>query len=141
MACAQRHKKQINSKQVLPIKHIGIQRKNIHPIETTQIHTVMTGLPHRLMESVDTTVFTEEVPSSFITELIQAQRTLLRLDIQRFGGDDFAAHHGALARADGAVAAQAFGYLLAGIGELYRAAVTAALVVLGHNSISPMNTA
>ena len=70
------------SQQMFPIKHIGIQRKHIHTIETTQIDPVMAGFSHRLMESVDAAVL-QRSAWRFFLRTGKTPEPLRRLDLQR----------------------------------------------------------
>lgn len=119
---------------MFPVEYLRLQRKGIHAVDAAEVGAEVANLARGLVEGVDAAVLAEVMLRRPGAELVQPQRTVLRIDLEQLWWNRLGRHHRALARADGAVAAQALGDRRAVEGELYFAAVAGGGVV-GHGEV------
>src|SRR6266496_1303538 len=113
-----------------PVDDVHVEREQVEPVDAPEVHAVRPRLHRRVVEGVDPAGAAEVVVHHAVAEAVAAQhvepdelREVLSRDVAR-------RHDRTLANADGAVAAQPRGDLLAREGETHRAAVAASAVGL-----------
>ena len=67
---------------MLAVEHCRLQRKGVHPFYATEVHDILPRPSGRFAERVDATVPAEIVLRLLFAELVLAERTFFRFDME-----------------------------------------------------------